>query len=175
MARGRDEFGDDLVTQGSTLVPTTRASWTAGGGIETKVSRNWSAKTEYLFIDGGDSVNFIANPKGATGVPAAVDQNFHVIKTGLNYRFGGPNDEGFFAFITAPPLPSDHNWNGFYVGERGWAFSSATSFRPAPSRVCSTSTAPESRAAARSATTTSSCANGSRVSKPISAPCASTP
>jgi outer membrane immunogenic protein len=84
------------------------------------VSRNWSAKTEYLFIDGGNAVNFNANPHGSTGngsgVPSSFDQNFHVIKTGLNYRFGGPSDEGFFAFITAPPMPSDHNWNGFYVG-----------------------------------------------------------
>jgi outer membrane immunogenic protein len=112
----RDEFGGDLTTQGSTLSSTTTASWTAGGGIETKVSRNWSTKTEYLFIDGGNSVNFIANPRGTTGVPASFDQNFHIIKTGLNYRFGGPSDEGFFAFITAPPMPSDHSWNGFYVG-----------------------------------------------------------
>jgi outer membrane immunogenic protein len=112
----RDEFGGDLTTQGPTFASATRASWTAGGGIETKVSRNWSAKTEYLFIDRGDSVNFIANPRGTNGVPASFDQSFHVIKSGLNYRFGGPSDEGFFAFITAPPMPSDHNWNGFYVG-----------------------------------------------------------
>jgi outer membrane immunogenic protein len=32
----RDEFGGDLTTQGSTLVSTTRTSWTAGGGIETR-------------------------------------------------------------------------------------------------------------------------------------------
>ena len=43
---------------------------------------------KYLFIDGGNSVNFIANPRGAAGVPASFDQNFHVIKTGLNYKFG---------------------------------------------------------------------------------------
>jgi outer membrane immunogenic protein len=112
----RDEFGGNLVTQPSTLASATRASWTAGGGIETKISRSWSAKTEYLFIDGGDSVNFIANPRGTTGVPTSFDQSFHVIKTGLNYRFGGPNDEGFFSFMTAPLMPSNHDWNGFYVG-----------------------------------------------------------
>jgi outer membrane immunogenic protein len=113
---GRDEFGGDFTTVGSTLSSFTTASWTAGGGIETKVSRNWSAKTEYLFIDGGSAHTFISNPHGFAGVPASFDQNFHVIKTGLNYRFGGANDEGFFAFITAPPMPSNHNWNGLYVG-----------------------------------------------------------
>jgi outer membrane immunogenic protein len=112
----RDEFGGDLSTVGSTLSSFTTASWTAGGGIETKVSRNWSAKTEYLYIDGGGANNFIANPRGIAGVPASFDQSFHVIKTGLNYRFGGPNDEGFFAFLTAPVMPSNHDWNGFYVG-----------------------------------------------------------
>ena len=112
----RDEFGGDLTTQGSTTASSTRTSWTAGGGIETKISHNWSAKTEYLFIDGGDSINFVANPRGTANVPASFDQNFHVIKTGLNYRFGGPNDESFFAFLTAAPMPSDHNWNGFYAG-----------------------------------------------------------
>lgn len=59
----RDELGGDLNTVSSTRNSKTTASWTAGGGIETKVSRAWSAKTEYLFIDGGDSNNFIANPR----------------------------------------------------------------------------------------------------------------
>ena len=172
----RDEFGGDLTTQASTLASTTTASWTAGGGIETKVSRNWSAKTEYLFIDGGSAVNFIANPRGVTGVPASFDQSFHVIKTGLNYRFGGPNDESFFAFITAAPMPSDHNWNGFYVGlNAGGGISNVNAPQTGTFPVRSTSTAPASRAAARPATTTSSCANGSSASKAISAPCASTP
>ncbi len=112
----RDEFGGDTRTVGSTLSSFTTASWTAGGGIETKLSRNWSSKTEYLFIDGGGTHSFIANPRGVANVPSSFDQNFHVIKAGLNYRFGGPSDEGFFGFLTAAPLPSNHNWNGFYAG-----------------------------------------------------------
>ena len=38
------------------------------------------------------------------------------MKTGLTYQFGAGHDEGFFAFFTAPPTPSDHNWSGFYAG-----------------------------------------------------------
>ncbi len=112
----RDEFGGDLTTVGSTFASTTSASWTAGAGIETKVSHNWSTKTEYLYIARGNTVSFIANPRGNPGIPSAFEQDFHVIKTGLNYHFGGPNDEGMFAFITAPPMPSNHDWNGFYAG-----------------------------------------------------------
>jgi len=112
----RDEFGGNLSTVGSTYSTFTTASWTAGAGIETKLSPNWSTKTEYLYIDGGSTHNFIANPRGVAGVPSSFDHNFHVIKTGLNYRFGGSHDEGLLGWLTAPPMPSTHNWNGFYVG-----------------------------------------------------------
>ena len=109
----RDEFGGNLSTQFSTQSSKTTASWTAGYGVETKLSRAWSAKTEYLFIDGGNN-DFIANPRGVTGVPSTFDHGYHLVKTGLNYKFGEP--ESFFAFFGAPPIPSDHNWQGFYVG-----------------------------------------------------------
>ncbi len=93
---------------------STRTGWTIGGGIETKLSQNWSAKTEYLYIDAGDT-SFTANvfPPSA---PTTVNFNnkFHVIKSGLNYKFGGPN-EGL-PFFGAPMLPSDHNWAGLYAG-----------------------------------------------------------
>lgn len=109
----RDEFGGNLSTQFSTQSSKTTASWTAGYGVETKLSRAWSAKTEYLFIDGGNN-DFIANPRGTAGVPSTFDHSYHLVKTGLNYKFGEP--ESFFAFFNAPPIPSDHNWQGFYVG-----------------------------------------------------------
>jgi outer membrane immunogenic protein len=112
----RDTFGGNLTTVGPTTSTSTITSWTAGGGIETKISRAWSAKTEYLFIDGGNTVNFLANPRGIANVPSSFDHNYHVMKAGLNYQFGGANDEGFFAFLTAGPMPSDHNWSGFYAG-----------------------------------------------------------
>ena len=99
----------------ATSFSTTKTGWTAGGGIETKISRNWSAKTEYLYIDGGSN-SFAANVFGATQL-ATFENRFHVIKTGLNYQFGGPGpNDGLLAIFTAPPLPSDHNWNGLYVG-----------------------------------------------------------
>ena len=118
----RDMFGGDgvpgfFVNDVPPIYSTkTTASWTAGAGIETQLSRAWTTKTEYLFIDGGGSNNFLATPKGVLGIPSAFNHNFNVIKTGLNYHFGAPGNEGMFAFITAPAMPSDHDWRGFYVG-----------------------------------------------------------
>src|SRR5262249_53530811 len=58
----RDSFGGTAVAD-----PTTnsaiRSGWTAGGGIETKLSRSWTAKTEYLYVSVGAS-DFSSNVFG---------------------------------------------------------------------------------------------------------------
>jgi outer membrane immunogenic protein len=92
---------------------STPTGFAVGGGIETKLSRNWSTKTEYLFIDVG-STNFGSNPFGIAGTPTTFDHTYHVIKTGLNYKLDG-TWEGL-PFFGAPLLPSNHNWQGFYAG-----------------------------------------------------------
>ncbi len=89
---------------------TTAVGGTFGAGIETRLSRNWTTKTEYLYIDGGSSHTF---PVLLYDTPN-FSHNFQVIKTGLNYRFDGDWDG--LPFFNAPMLPSNHNWNGFYVG-----------------------------------------------------------
>lgn len=111
----RDEWGGNAPAGAisSTLSSKTSASWTAGYGIETKLSRAWSAKTEYLFMDGGSN-DFIANPRGVAGVPSTFDRGYHIVKSGLNYKFG--ESESFFTFMNAPMLPSDHDWRGLYAG-----------------------------------------------------------
>jgi len=113
-----DTFGGVSSINGATFVaPTTssstRTGWTLGGGVETKLSRNWSVKSEYLYIDAG-STSFASNPFGASGRATTFDHRFHIIKSGLNYQFGGPF-EGL-PFFSAAMLPSNHNWAGFYVG-----------------------------------------------------------
>jgi len=110
----RDTFGGGLIAAGPTTFTHTNTGWTVGGGIETKLSRSWTAKTEYLFIDGG-TTNFGSNPYGvSTG--ATFEHNFHVVKTGLNYKLGEPFWEGLPLFGTSTHLPSNHNWGGFYAG-----------------------------------------------------------
>jgi outer membrane immunogenic protein len=111
----RDTFGGDLFTVGPTTNTTTKTGWTVGGGIETKLSRAWTAKTEYLFIDAGDT-SFGSNPAAVAGVPTTFTHNFHVIKTGLNYKIGEPFLDGLPLFGTSTQLPSDHRWGGFYAG-----------------------------------------------------------
>src|ERR1700704_2216001 len=111
----RDTFGGDGFTVGPLTNTTTKTGWTVGGGIEAKLSRAWTAKTEYLFIDAGSS-SFASNPYASPGVPTTFDHSFHVIKTGLNYKIGEPFRGGLPLFGTSPQLPSDHKWGGFYAG-----------------------------------------------------------
>jgi len=112
----RDTFGGDA---GAGIGPTTntdtKTGFTVGGGIETKLSRSWSAKTEYLFIDVGDN-SFGSNPYAVAGIPTTMNHTFHVIKTGLNYKFGEPFLEGLPLFGTNVNLPANHVWGGFYAG-----------------------------------------------------------
>ena len=61
--------------------------WTVGGGIEAVLDRNWTAKTEYLFIDAGNQD--VRNPSFSPGGDTTRFENrFHVFRFGLNYRFG---------------------------------------------------------------------------------------
>jgi outer membrane immunogenic protein len=70
----------------------TRFGWMVGGGVEWAIVDNWSVKIEYNFMDfREDSFNF-TTPGGVAFGVAQIDQQMHVVKAGLNYRFnwGGP-------------------------------------------------------------------------------------
>jgi outer membrane immunogenic protein len=108
-----DTFGGDItVPLGPLSSSTTTTGGVIGGGIETKLSPNWSVKTEY-YIDGGGDHTLQSNPLGLT-TPTNFSHSFQVIKTGLNYRFDG-NWDGL-RFFNGQMLASNHNWNGFYAG-----------------------------------------------------------
>ena len=79
------------LTQGTLANPITqvnqqiRAMWTVGGGIETAVYRNWTAKLEYLYsATGTTTANF-----NIMGIPSTVTTRFNdnVVRVGVNYRF----------------------------------------------------------------------------------------
>jgi outer membrane immunogenic protein len=59
----------------------TRLGWTIGGGVETMLAPNWTAKLEYLYVDLGDK-----NTYTATG-PVQVALTSHIVRLGLNYKF----------------------------------------------------------------------------------------
>lgn len=71
----------DYTTPGFT-VGDTRTGWTIGGGVEVALAPQWSAKLEYNYLDFGKE-NY-AFPAGI----ATVDTQVHMIKGGINYRFG---------------------------------------------------------------------------------------
>jgi outer membrane immunogenic protein len=55
------------------------AGWTAGGGVEFGITRNWSAKAEYLYVHlNDDNFALSALPHG---------QQFNVLRLGVNYHF----------------------------------------------------------------------------------------
>jgi len=69
-----------------------RVGWTVGAGVEGKITNNWSAKIEDLYMD-FDSFRagtFTLAP--ASLISGNVDTHFrdHVLRVGLNYTFGGP-------------------------------------------------------------------------------------
>lgn len=77
---GGAAFGDiktSVTGLGNTT--TTRAGWTAGGGLEVAIAGPWTAKVEYLHVDLGST---------STVVPGA-NANFRsdIVRAGVNYRF----------------------------------------------------------------------------------------
>ena len=158
-----DLFGADAISIDATRSQVTKLGWVAGAGIETKLSRSWSVKTEYLFIDTGTHW-FGSDPFGvgvAPGSGALVntdykDHTYHVIKTGLNYNFGGGGAGEGIPFLTARMLPSDHNWGGLYAGLNvgGGISNTHTINTQTRAGVLRRSMAPNSPAVHRLATTT---------------------
>lgn len=67
----------------------TRMGWTAGGGIEWAIKKNWSVKLEYLYVNFG-SVSGIADPV-IPNPPFQMQYKWanptQLIRLGLNYHF----------------------------------------------------------------------------------------
>ena len=70
-----------------------------GGGIETPftflvsvLGKNWTSKTEYLYVDLGTSTGSFVIPGIVGATPAILATNStqvheHIFRTGLNYHF----------------------------------------------------------------------------------------
>jgi outer membrane immunogenic protein len=77
----------------------TKAGWTVGAGVEGAVSRNWSLKVEYLYVDLGTVRTTFATLPGCPGglsgcisaaagigsINSRVTDN--ILRVGLNYKF----------------------------------------------------------------------------------------
>src|SRR5262245_5401813 len=75
----------------TTSIDETRVGALFGTGIEYAFLPGWSAKIEYNYIDfGKDDFNFpLAIGPIAVNVGTAIREKEHLVKAGLNYRFGG--------------------------------------------------------------------------------------
>jgi outer membrane immunogenic protein len=79
---------------GANQCPTGAASewrfgWTAGAGLEFALTRNWSAKAEYLYYDLGRSSYTLSDPN-FPGVTYGASANYrgNIVRGGFNFRFG---------------------------------------------------------------------------------------
>jgi outer membrane immunogenic protein len=68
-----------------------RAGYTIGAGAEYAFTQNWSAKLEYLYYDLGSrsAVGIQTNPLGPDFATYRTKTDGHIVRVGLNYRFGG--------------------------------------------------------------------------------------
>jgi outer membrane immunogenic protein len=64
---------------------TTHGGWTAGGGVEVALSRKWSMKAEYLFVQ-LDNFSCEAPTCFALG-PVSAPFREHLFRGGINYAF----------------------------------------------------------------------------------------
>ncbi|MFN3891566.1 MAG: outer membrane protein [Beijerinckiaceae bacterium] len=79
----------------------TKVGWTLGAGFDYAFTPNFIVNFTYLYVDLGDvtasSDFFISNAAYSNGNRIAesftrnkVDANFHTVRIGLSYKFGGP-------------------------------------------------------------------------------------
>jgi outer membrane immunogenic protein len=74
-------FGNVGTCENLTCSNDTHTGWTIGGGVETRIMGNWSAKAEYLYADlGYHSAYFFIAQHTAT-----LTEN--IVRLGLNYKF----------------------------------------------------------------------------------------
>lgn len=60
-----------------------RAGWTVGAGVATGITRNWTFKVEYLYVDLGSRQMFDVVP----GIPETVSFTANIIRAGVGYSF----------------------------------------------------------------------------------------
>jgi outer membrane immunogenic protein len=87
-ARDKYELFDPSGVDPTFFSEHNRSGWTVGGGAEVAVWQNWSAKLEYNFMDFGKKQVDFSDIFG-NFFSFDAEQKIHVVKFGINYRFGG--------------------------------------------------------------------------------------
>jgi outer membrane immunogenic protein len=70
-------------------VSSSRVGYTVGGGVETYLSRQWSVKAEYLFVDFGhaSTSGILAVPIPTYSFSHTLNLDLNIARVGLNYHF----------------------------------------------------------------------------------------
>ena len=68
--------------------------WTAGGGVEVKLSQDWSAKIEYLYVGLQDKSYFTPSPAFPSNQRLHLDD--HIVRVGVNYKLPWNILDSFF-------------------------------------------------------------------------------
>jgi outer membrane immunogenic protein len=74
----------------------TALGWTGGGGLEWMISRSWTLKAEYLYVNLGSVGGILAGEQTTSCVTPCPhttdgfggDLDVHTVRVGVNYRFG---------------------------------------------------------------------------------------
>jgi outer membrane immunogenic protein len=81
---GGAAYGDIKALQLNGTSATTKLGWTAGGGLEYSIDRNWSAKVEYLHLDLG-TAGFFGAANGVSTLEVPAKDN--LVRAGINYHW----------------------------------------------------------------------------------------
>lgn len=65
-----------------------RWGWMIGGGLEHAFTNNWSFKAEYNYSNFGKDTVDLCTPANVC-TPYQIRQDVHLVKFGINYKFGG--------------------------------------------------------------------------------------
>lgn len=96
----------------------TKTGFAVGSGVETRLGGNWTAKSEFLYVDTGRGDTITEG-----GFTNQTDTHrYSMQRFGVNYLFGN---------MPQGPLPAG-NWNGFYVGAVGGGAVTQTKLTAAP-------------------------------------------
>ena len=91
VSNGADFFGPANQLQFTGQKSGVETGYVVGGGVEHAFSANWTLKGEYLYFDLGKQtvgVNVVpGSGGGGTGYDSRFENDGHILRAGLNYRF----------------------------------------------------------------------------------------
>jgi outer membrane immunogenic protein len=73
---------------GTAAATENRTGWMLGAGFEYAIAGSLSAKIEYNYLNFGERTETLTTTGGLVALPASVALDVHVVKLGLNHRFG---------------------------------------------------------------------------------------